>query len=267
MRLWVNLSVLLRHHKIKEKTIPRAKKYSRAKKLSKTRFLRELQQGFSIKEICRQWGYKSTGTIYTWRRKDAEFDAAVQKCLASPVHRERLDSVTRPKNSEGNWQDRFFTKLRETKDRVLACDSAEISVMKMLSLLNPKSDEYDLQFKLKYEEEVARDSLQIEDEVKKKALIDNSLQTQMYLLPNLPIVGERYERGHRNRLRQVEAQNNVLVITGDGIDGAKRLLQDLFGTKEVRDVEEFSVSSENTIGLPSVGTGDGGDDGIRSLTP
>lgn len=240
------------------------KTYARTRKLSKGRFLRELKHGFSIKEICRQWGYKSQSTIYTWRRNDEKFDEEVKKVLASPVHRERLDAFTKPKSEEGNWQDHFFTKLRETKDRVLACDAAEISVMKFLELVDETSDSYDLQFRLKYDEEVARDSIQIEDEVKKKALIENSLQTQKYLLPNLPIVGERYARGYQNRLRQVDAQNNILVITGDGIDGAKGILQSLFGSKEAKQVGEWSVSSPVTGRLCDVGEGDGDDDGIRS---
>ena len=211
----------------------------RTKKLTKGRFLRELETGLSIKKICKDWGYKSQSTIYTWRRSDKEFDEAVAKILRSPLHRERMDAFTKKRDSEGNWQDRFFTKLRETKDRVLACDAAEISVMKFMSLVDPEGEEYDLEFKLRYDEEVARDSFQIEDEVKKKALIDNSLQTQKYLLPNLPIVGERYARGYQNRLKQIDAQNNVLVISGDGIDGAKRILGELFGnnrTEEVKDV-------------------------------
>ena len=221
-----------------------ATKYSKAKKLTKGRFLRELEQGYSIKRICKDWGYKSQSTIYTWRRNDKDFDEAVAKILRSPSHRERMDAITRPKESEGNWQDRFFTKLRETKDRVLACDAAEISVMKMLSLMDPESEDYDLEFRLKYDEEVARDSLQIEDEVKKKALIENSLQTQKYLLPNLPIVGEKYTRGYQNRLRQIDNQNNVLVISGDGVDGAKRILGELFNrTEEVIDVTDPALPS------------------------
>ena len=245
----------------------KAKKYSREKKLTKSRFLRELEQGYSIKNICKQWGYKSQSTIYTWRRNDSEFDEAVAKILRSPLHRERLDAYTKKRDSEGNWQDRFFTKLRETKDRVLACDAAEISVIRFLDLVNPESDEYDLQFKLKYDEEVARDSLQIEDEVKKKALIDNSLQTQKYLLPNLPIVGERYARGYQNRLKQIDAQNNILVINGEGIDGAARFLKELFGTRQVKEVGERSVSPPKLSGLRDVGEGDGDDDGIGSSPP
>jgi hypothetical protein len=179
-----------------------------------------------------------------------------------------MDALTRPRDSEGNWQDRFFTKLRETKDRVLACDAAEISVMKFLDLVNPESDEYDLQFfKLKYDEEIARDSLQIEDEVKKKALIDNSLQTQKYLLPNLPIVGERYARGVQNRLKQIDAQNNILVINGEGIDGAARFLKELFGTRQVKEVGERSVSPPDVGRLRDVGAGDEDDDGERSSPP
>ena len=243
------------------------KKYSRSGKLTKYRFLRELELGYSIKNICRQWGYKSQSTIYTWRRKDKEFDASVAKILKSPMHRERMDALTRPRDSEGNWEDRFFTKLRETKDRVLACDAAEISIIKLLALIDPESDEYSLQFKLKYDEEVMRDSIQIEDEVKKSALIENSIQTQKYLLPFLPGIGEKYDKGPGGRLRQIDAQNNILVISGDGIDGAARFLKDLFGPRKVKEVGERVVPAEDVKRLSAVRTEDGADDGIGGTTP
>jgi hypothetical protein len=177
-----------------------------------------------------------------------------------------MDALTRPRDSEGNWQDRFFTKLRETKDRVLACDSAEISIIRFLSLVDPESDEYDLQFKLKYDEEVMRDSISIEDEVKKKALIDNSIRTQMYLLPYLPGVGEKYAKVN-GKLRQIDAQNNILVISGDGIDGAARFLKDLFGPGQVKEVGERVIPTEDVKRLPSIRAEDVADDGIGGTTP
>jgi hypothetical protein len=39
----------------------KAKKYSREKKLTKSRFLRELEQGYSIKNICKQKIFVSNG--------------------------------------------------------------------------------------------------------------------------------------------------------------------------------------------------------------
>lgn len=246
--------------------MPSEKKYSRIGKLSKARFLRELEQGFSIKNICRQWGYKSQSTIYSWRRADKKFDAAVAKILQSPVHRERLNALTTSKTSEGNWQNRFFTKLRETKDRVLSCDAAEISVMRFMALVNPESDAYDIDFKLRYDEEIMRDSVSIEDEVKKKALIENSLQTQMYLLPYLPGVGEKYAKGPGGRLRQIDAQNNILVISGDGIDGAARFMRELFGAGEVKEVSERVISTEDVERLSDLGKGNEVNDGIGGTT-
>jgi hypothetical protein len=81
-----------------------------------------------------------------------------------------------------------------------------------------------------YEQEL-REAVQIEDEVKRKALKENSVQMQKYLLPFLPVVGEKYSRGKENRLEASET--NVFIFNPQSMQAAERQIVDVFGSKSL----------------------------------
>jgi hypothetical protein len=201
------------------------------KTLSKALFLEELAKGKGVKAICKDYGMKTTSTIYTWRTRDKEFKKQYDKIMSSPHHKARIASHTTKKVAEEGWRERFVHKMIETGDRVMAADYAGKTMKYIMDAADPSHEDYDEKFHdMLYEQEL-REAVQIEDEVKRKALKENSVQMQKYLLPFLPVVGEKYSRGKENRLEASET--NVFIFNPQSMQAAERQIVDVFGSKSL----------------------------------
>ena len=206
---------------------------TKARKMTKATFVEELSKGKSILGICKEFGYVGTATIYKWRRKDERFDQTVTRILESPVHVERLrNNGKKPERKTDTWIDIYFAELRAKKDRVRAADLAGKTITFIMNACNTEHEDFCQEFADRQYEENARDALQIEDEVKKKALLENSLNTQKFLLPYLPVVGESYKKVGG---RLEEKHQNVFIFSKEGMEGASTMLQGMFG-KEVKEI-------------------------------
>lgn len=202
-----------------------------AKKLSKKLFLEELLSGKGVAEICRDYGYKTTGTVYSWKKRDEKFAAEWDKIMESPFHKTRVAASQSPIAGEEGWRERFISKFRETKDRVLAADFAGKSVSEIMERADPSHDNHDQQFHdMLYEEEL-RDAVRIEDEVMRRATVGNSAQTQKFLLPYLPVVGDKYSKGVKKEDKGGET--NIFVFNPQSMEGAQRQIIDVFGAKSL----------------------------------
>lgn len=201
------------------------------KKLSKKVFLDELVSGKGVSEICRDFGLKSTSTVYSWRRRDGEFAGEMDKIMSSPFHKTRIAAATTAKTDDEGWRERFIGKMRETKDRVISADFSGKSMKFIMDAADPTADGYDVEFHdLLYEEEL-RDAVRIEDEVMRRATVGNSAQAQKFLLPYLPVVGEKYFRGKENRLQSKET--NVFIFNPQSMEAAQNQIIDVFGSKKL----------------------------------
>ena len=204
-------------------------------KLTKGAFLEALRLGKGVKQICREYGYKSTSTPHRWRQKDPEFKAAWDKILDSPMHRERI-SLTNSRVGETTgvlWIDSYFEEFRSGRDRVAAADAAGKTVTFTINACDPTSPEYDEVFAVRMREEMLREAVGVEDELKKKATIENSVQMQKWIIPYLPVVGEKYYRGAENRLKKTEEHKTVVFFQDGGLKSATKLLNGMFGEKEI----------------------------------
>lgn len=200
------------------------------KKLSKRVFLNELLKGKGVAVICKEYGLKSTGTPYSWRKRDEEFRKEWDKIMESPFHKTRIAATQTPTNSDHGWRERFIVKMRETNDRVAAADFAGKTVSEIMEASDSASENYDKEFaNMLYEEEL-RDAVRIEDEVRRKALIGNSSQMQKYLLPFLPVVGEKYAKSNG---KAATGGTNIFVFSPQSMDAAQNQLKDVFGTKSI----------------------------------
>lgn len=203
-------------------------------KLTKRAVLEGLSLGKGIKRIHRDYGYKSCSSFYRWKETDAEFAAEVDKIMSSPMHRERIAATqSRADDRTILWIDRYFEELRNSRDRVAAADASGKSITYTINACDPTHPEYHEDFATRMREEMLREAVGVEDEVKKKATIENSVQMQKWILPYLPVVGEKYYRGAENRLKKVEENNTVIFFQDKGIQNAQKLLDNMFGEKDI----------------------------------
>jgi len=201
-------------------------------KLTRKKFIEELLKGRGIKEICRDHGYKTTSVYYKWKSSYPEFKAEAEKILASPVHVARIAAAQTPKVAEHSWREQYINHFRETRDRVAAADRCGKTMMEIMEAATPGSDGYDEEFHNLVTEEELREAVTVEDELKRKAVVENSVTMQKWILPFLPVVGKKYYRGAENRLKVEETNNTVVFFQQEGVANAKKLLDDMFGGGE-----------------------------------
>lgn len=202
-------------------------------KLSKEKFTRELLSGRGINEICRDYGYKSASIYYKWKKQDEKFKLEAEKILDSPVHRTRIAAAQSPRISEDTWREQYVNKSRETRSRTIAADFCGKTITEVMAACDPTSEDFDEVFFNLVREEDLRDAVTVEDELKRKAVVENSVQMQKWIIPYLPVVGEKYYRGAEGRLKS-EGDKTVNVFFGsDGVQGAQKLLKEMFGREEI----------------------------------
>jgi hypothetical protein len=205
------------------------------KKLTRTSFIEELLKGKGVMAICREYGYKSASQVYKWKKQFPEFAKEMEKIMSSPLHAERIRaSQTSKKATEETWRDHYFNTYRTTKDRVAAADAAGKTVTYTMHACDPSHPDFDAPFAERNNEEMLREAYQVEDDLKRKAVVENSLGMQKWIIEYLPVVGDKYSRGYRNKL-EVKEQTNVLMFTNEGIAAKAKLLNDMYG-KTVIDV-------------------------------
>lgn len=201
-------------------------------KLTKKRFLDELLRGRGVMEICRDHGYKSASVYYNWKAKDEDFKEKAEKILASPMHVARIAASQTPQLTEESWREQYINKYRETRSRTIAADSVGKTLTEVVNSCDPTHDDFDQDFYDLVREQELRDAVTVEDELLRKSVVENSVQMQKWIIPFLPVVGEKYYRGAENRLK-VQEQNQVnIFFQPDGIKGATKLLEDMFGREE-----------------------------------
>ncbi len=182
--------------------------------LSKKYFLEELAKGKTPQAIFREAGLSTTSTYYNWKRKDKKFRLACEKILGErrKGYKDRrykaaragaLETIESTGRADGwikrsghgsKWQEVFIREYELTKDRVRAADKAGKDVSFVLKSIDPENPYYNPKFAKKYKEMEIRDAVSVEDEAKKKALVHGSESMQKFLLPTLPIVGEKYKK-------------------------------------------------------------------------
>jgi hypothetical protein len=201
--------------------------------LTRKKFVEELLKGRGINEIMRDHGYKSASMYYKWKAKYPDFKERCEKILSSPTHLARIAAAQSPKIAEESWREQYINKYRETRSRTIAADFCGKTITDIMQACDPLSDTYDEGFLNLVREEELRDAVTVEDELKRKAVVENSVQMQKWIIPFLPVVGEKYYRGAENRLKS-EGDKQVNIFFGaEGVDGAKKLLQDMFGREEI----------------------------------
>jgi hypothetical protein len=205
---------------------------TRSKNLTREKFVRELLKGRGINEIFRDHGYKSASVYYKWKTKYPDFKEQCEKILAGPIHRARISAAQTPKINEGSWREQYINKFRETRSRTLAADFCGKTVTEILAACDPLHDSFDEEFFNLVRDEELRDAVTVEDELKRKAVVENSVGMQKWILPFLPVVGEKYYKGAENRLKQAEQKNVNIFFGAEGVSGAKKLLEDMFGREE-----------------------------------
>lgn len=204
--------------------------------LTRKKIIEELLRGRGVNEIFRDHGYKSPSIFYKWKAKYPEFKAEVEKILASPVHQARIAAYQSPKVSEETWREQYINHFRETRNRVQAADRCGKTVTFIINASDPSHPDFDEEFYNMVREEELREAVLVEDELKRKAVVENSVQMQKWIIPFLPVVGEKYYRGAENRLRvKEETHNTVVFFQPDGVHSAQKLLSEMFG----RDEEEI----------------------------
>jgi transposase-like protein len=206
---------------------------TRSQKLSKEKFIRELLNGRGINEICRDHGYKSASVYYRWKKQDTKFAEEAEKILASPLHAQRIAAAQSPKLDPLTWREQYINKYRETRNRTVAADFVGKTITFVINASDPSHDDFDEEFYTMIREQELRDAVTVEDELLRKSVVENSVQMQKWILPYLPVVGEKYYRGAENRLKVKEGDNNtVIFFSPDGIQSGKKLLESMFGSDE-----------------------------------
>lgn len=203
------------------------------KKLTRRVFLQELTQGRGIKEIFRDYGYKSPSLYYKWKDRYPEFKEEAEKILASPHHKSRIAASQTIATSGVSWRDQYIDTWRKTGDRVMAADVCGKEMTEILNAVDATHPDYDEKFYNMVREQELREAVLVEDELKRKAIVENSVQMQKWIIPYMPVVGDKYYRGAENRLKVKDETNNTVVFfQPDGVQGAKKMLEQFFGRKE-----------------------------------
>ena len=200
--------------------------------LTRKKFVEELLRGRGINEIMRDHGYKSASMYYKWKNKYPEFKEQCEKILSSPLHESRIAASQSKKIAPASWREQYINKFRESRSRTIAADYCGKSVTEIMQACDPSHENFDEDFFNLVREEELRDAVTVEDELKRKAVVENSVQMQKWIIPFLPVVGEKYYRGAENRLKS-EGDKQVNIFFGaEGVDGAKKLLEQMFGREE-----------------------------------
>ena len=206
---------------------------TKSHKLSKEKFIRELLAGRGINAICRDHGYKSSTIFYRFKKEDDKFKEEAEKILASPHHVQRSSAAQSPKIEEKSWREQYINKYRETRLRSAAADFVGKSLTFIINACDPTHDDFDEKFYVVVREQELRDATTIEDELMRKSVVENSVQMQKWIIPFLPVVGEKYYKGAENRLSVKEGDNNTIIFfSPEGVQEAKKLLGDMFGREE-----------------------------------
>jgi len=208
------------------------------KKLVRTIFLEELLKGKGVMEVCREYGYKSASQVYKWKKQFPEFGKEMEKILASPLHAERIRASQTAKGKEETWIDHYFNIYRTTKDRVAAADSSvpeSLSTSPVTYIMNacdPTHGDFNQEFANRNHEEMLREAVQVEDDLRRKAVVENSVNMQKWIIPFMEEkIGSKYSRGYRNKLQAEKETTNVLVFSSEGLAAASKLLEDMFGNR------------------------------------
>jgi hypothetical protein len=201
--------------------------------LTKKLFLEELARGRGIKEVCRDYGYKSTSLYYKWKAADESFKNSAEKILASPLHVSRIAASQASKVSGDSWREEYINSWMATGDRVVSADKCGKTMTEIIHAVDPNHPDFDETFYNMVREQELREAVLVEDELKRKAVVENSVQMQKWIIPYMPVVGDKYYRGAENRLKVKEETNNTVVFfQPDGVKGASKLLKEMFGDKE-----------------------------------
>lgn len=112
----------------------------------------------------------STSTQAKWRHKSPELDAEVRRILSEPDHRLRAfegRGEVHPA-SDAPWWQKFMHFYRQSRDRVTAASSVGRSVIELETALREVPE-----FAAVFSEEMARERMQVEDALRRKALKGN----------------------------------------------------------------------------------------------
>ncbi len=206
--------------------------------LTKPIILTALEEGKTIRQVQREYRL-GPNLVRQWRIKDPEFDAKVREILSDKDRKRRLKRLNEVKGTDGvligtaaTWKEVFLQYYRDKVDRVRAADRAGQTVMHIMNCLDPDHDDFDELLAAEVQEIELRHALMVEDSAMRKGVLEERESMQKFLLPNLPVVGDKYAR----KVKTDGAQ--MFFFGNDGIGKALDFLKGNFNKeKDVKVIE------------------------------
>lgn len=198
-----------------------------SRRLDRKTFLAELMKGKSARQVMREYGKRNLNKVYRWRDSDPEFAEAYNRIMQS--RREQVDEKvgSKPQDNPTDPKEVFLFYFNQTDDRLNAAERAGIMLSQVFDWLDADSSEYDENFLRRFNEVELKQAVRIEDDMRRKALIEGKDDAQKFLLPTLPIIGDKYKKTGA----KAENSQNFLAITFThaGREDAERVLLDVLG--------------------------------------
>jgi hypothetical protein len=193
------------------------------RKLDKDVFLAELLKGKTRNQVFREYGRTNCSSVYKWCDRDPVFKAAYRKIMderKAPQAPEAVESDN-PEEVLASWKERFLFYFGKSDDRINGAERAGVMLSEVFETLDKNSPKYDEDFALAFREIELKQAVRIEDDMRRKALVESKDDTQKFLLPTLPIIGEKYRKG----TKEVPQQNFLAItFTHAGHEQAERQL-------------------------------------------
>jgi|GEM_PF-6014639 len=212
--------------------------------IDKDLFLAELLKGKSMKQTLREFGRRNTALVYKWKKADPVFAEAYDRIMDA---RRRPEETKDGGKAEGNWADwkeKFLFYFNKTDDRINAADRAGIKLSQVFETMDKEAPQYDENFTLRFREVELKQAVRIEDDMRRKALVESKDDAQKFLLPTLPIIGDKYKKGS---FKEAPQQNFLAItFTHAGIERAERSLLKVLNPRDSITAEDAVRQIERT---------------------
>jgi hypothetical protein len=142
------------------------------------------------------------------------------------------------------WQDKYIYYYDKYKNRIEACSRAGCKMSEVFNAINQDHEDYDEEFAERHREIDLRHAVEIEDDLKRKAIVESKDDIQKFLLPTLPVVGDKYRKG----LKADVPVQNFLSVTFSlaGRDRAVSKLTEVFSAEvEENDTKRLPEGSDS----------------------
>lgn len=204
--------------------------------IDKDVFLAELLKGKGMKQVLREFGRRNTALVYRWKKADPEFAAAYDKIMSERRKPKEMKKGGQPTGNWVDWKEKFLFYFNKTDDRINAAERAGIKLSEVFEAMDKESPKYDEDFTLRFREVELKQAVRIEDDMRRKALVESKDDAQKFLLPTLPIIGDKYKKGS---FKEVPQQNFLAItFTHAGIERAERTLLKVLNPRDAITAED-----------------------------